>query len=234
MKMFIKKRDSMRAHQGLLTPEAAITLNKNKYDSVGTCKCFGSGMQYEVDCLGKTYVVDLNQKTCGCNRWDLTGIPCVHAICCIVKIRADVLDFVHPYYHKETFLKVYEGNVNPMPGEDQWEKTNNPPLEPPSLVVQPGRPKKLRRKETGEGSGAKKVDPNKQTRVRHGKNKCGNCHEIGHTRKSCKNPTKPPPLKEAPKTGGRPPSEDTLPIQPRKRKYTHRQVCINCSKLLLY
>jgi len=218
MKMFVNKRNKMKAHNGLLTPEAEQILNKNRFDSVGTCRCFGDGMQYEVDCLGKTYVVDLGMKSYGCNMWDLTGIPCAHAICCIVKNRFDVHDYVDPYYHKETFLKVYECNVNPMPGEDQWKKTDQPPLDPPKLVVQPGRPKKMRKKEPDEDKD-KKVP-----RAKFGKNKCGNCGEEGHIRRTCKNPPKPAePPREAIRKG-RPPKENTMAIQPQKRKYTKRKV----------
>ena len=212
MKMFINKRNKMRTHQGFLTPDAALKVNNNKFASVGTCTCVGDGMQYEVDCVGKTFVVDLNLRKCGCNMWELTGIPCPHAICCILKNRLDINDFVHEYYHKDTFMKVYQFSVMPMAGEDQWEKTDFPPLDPPLLIVQPGRPRKSRKKEQGEKS-------NKTTRVRHGQNKCGNCHEPGHTRMTCKNPCQPLPPKPAPKKRGRPAGGQTLPVNPNKRKY---------------
>ena len=77
--------------------------------------------------------------------WDLTGIPCPHTICCILKNRLEVNDSVDPFYHKETYLRVYELNVNVMPGEDQWVKTDYPPLDLPKLVIQPGRPKKKKK-----------------------------------------------------------------------------------------
>ena len=212
----------MAAQKGLLTPVAAEVLNKNKYDSVGTCRCFGDGNNYEVDCLGKTYVVDLGLRSCGCNMWELTGIPCSHAICCMMKNKFEAANYVHHYYHRTTFLKVYELSVNPMPGEDQWEKTDFPPLDPPKLVIQPGRPKKSRKREVGEAAKSKSNDPSKVSRVRHGPNRCGNCHELGHTRKSCKNSSQPPPSKPAAKKPGRPSSENTLPQNPKKRKYTKK------------
>ncbi|KAF5186757.1 Mudr family transposase [Thalictrum thalictroides] len=33
------------------------------------------------------WLVDLNTKTCECNQWQLTGIPCVHAVCIIATSR---------------------------------------------------------------------------------------------------------------------------------------------------
>ncbi|KAL6201483.1 hypothetical protein ACLB2K_025197 [Fragaria x ananassa] len=32
---------------------------------------------------GKQHAVDLGLHTCTCKRWQLSGIPCVHVICCI-------------------------------------------------------------------------------------------------------------------------------------------------------
>ena len=29
------------------------------------------------------FVVNLDKKTCACRRWDLSGVPCYHAISCI-------------------------------------------------------------------------------------------------------------------------------------------------------
>jgi len=135
MKMFIKKRNKMRRHQGLLTPEAQEKLNAIRVQSIYSCQCHGDGDLYEVDSAGKTFVVNLDLKRCGCNMWEITGIPCQHAICCILKRRLRVEDFVDPFYHKSTYMKAYELSVEPMPRQDHWEKTEQPALDPPKLVV---------------------------------------------------------------------------------------------------
>ncbi|XP_073220694.1 uncharacterized protein [Cicer arietinum] len=36
-----------------------------------------------------TYTVNLHTKTCACRKWDLTGIPCCHALVCIWHNKAD-------------------------------------------------------------------------------------------------------------------------------------------------
>lgn len=40
-----------------------------------------NGLVYKVE-LSKEhgYIVDLGKRTCACRRWELTGIPCAHAI----------------------------------------------------------------------------------------------------------------------------------------------------------
>ncbi|KAI9162240.1 hypothetical protein LWI28_025237 [Acer negundo] len=47
-------------------------------------------------------VVDLTAKTCNCNQWNLTGIPCMHAIITIYWRHEDPLSYVHDHYKKST------------------------------------------------------------------------------------------------------------------------------------
>ena len=218
MKMFISKRNKMRVHQGFLTPDAMEKLNEIKLQSLHNCQIVGDGDLYEVDSGGKTFVVNLQARSCGCNLWDITGLPCSHAVACILRRRLNLEEFVSPYFQKETYMRAYGLSVSVMPGQDQWETTNYPPLDPPKLVIQPGRPRKKRTKEAGEKSKPK------TSRVRFGKNKCGNCGEVGHTRKICKNPTVVQEAPTTPRTGGRPPRKTTRPTQIQKRTYTKRKV----------
>ncbi|XP_074313949.1 uncharacterized protein LOC141649151 [Silene latifolia] len=75
-------------------------------------------------------MVDLVAKTCTCRKWDLTGIPCSHAIAAIFKIHRQAEDYVHDMYKKEAYLKAYSGSISPCPGQRHWPKvdyTPNPP-----------------------------------------------------------------------------------------------------------
>lgn len=51
---------------------------------------------------GGQFMVDLRQKTCSCRRYDLSGLPCLHAICVISSRDIDPLDFVDPCYKKKS------------------------------------------------------------------------------------------------------------------------------------
>ncbi|KAH9608998.1 hypothetical protein KSS87_003080, partial [Heliosperma pusillum] len=79
-----------------------------------------------------------------------------------------------------------------------WEKTRLPEPLPPAERVMPGRPKsKKRRKEPGEDDGkGKGVKRAKKS------NKCSNCGELGHYKRTCKNPTVAPAQSKS--KGGRP------------------------------
>lgn len=85
---------------------------------------------------------DLNAQTCGCKRWDLTKIPCAHAICCLTLLEKESDDYVNPCYTKETYLKAYSGIIHPMNGQTMWEETKLLAIKPPAYYKRPGRAKK--------------------------------------------------------------------------------------------
>ena len=36
-------------------------------------------LKFKVRLLDDRYIVKLNEKSCSCRQWDLSGIPCIHA-----------------------------------------------------------------------------------------------------------------------------------------------------------
>lgn len=95
---------------------------------------------------GHEVVVDLNERTCACRKWQLTGIPCFHAIACIFFQKLDPMDFIHECYTREKYLQVYSHVIEPISGEPYWEHTEQEPPLPPLKRIAPGRPKKNREK----------------------------------------------------------------------------------------
>ena len=86
-------------------------------------------LQYDVDASSNTmaevsgnavsshfrHIVDLNAWTCTCRRWQVTGLPCFHALAFITSLpNSRIADFVHPYYHVEKFKLAYVGVVPPL------------------------------------------------------------------------------------------------------------------------
>ncbi|KAJ0263091.1 hypothetical protein HA466_0035150 [Hirschfeldia incana] len=53
---------------------------------------------YEVNEFDVGYIVDLVTHQCACRRWDLTGIPCKHAICVLDDNQDDAEKYVPDYY----------------------------------------------------------------------------------------------------------------------------------------
>jgi hypothetical protein len=120
------------------------------------------------------HVVNLEQKTCSCRAWQVTGQPCSHALAFIAKLSRHVkMDvFVHEYFSVERFKKAYGGKFNPMTSKDSWPHVDlGYKIKKPKLRRKPGRPRKFRIKAYDERGNSKKQRP------------CSECHKLGHTAK---------------------------------------------------
>ncbi|XP_057523892.1 uncharacterized protein LOC130803708 [Amaranthus tricolor] len=195
------KREGLSNFQGELMPAITKIIEKNAKEIYGLRVIPVDVYEFEVDDIEDCYVENLANRTCHCGSWDLIGIPCKHAVACIVLRKLDAKDFVHEAYLVETYRKTYSLKFYGMPGHKMWPTTTLAKPLPPPYRKMPGRPnKRKRKKEVGEGKGGKKaacaIKEFKQRR-------CGNCGEVGHYKKGCKNQPKPPPTKTKSK-GGRP------------------------------
>ncbi|BBH05957.1 hypothetical protein Prudu_017491 [Prunus dulcis] len=113
-------------------------------------------------------------------KWDLSGIPCPHALASIAKSEHSPLDFVHALYKRPAYDRAYEGYISPMPSQAYWRKTGHVPIKPPVYRIQPGRPKLSRNREADEiPKGATKLK-------RYGiVMTCRNCGQEGHNFAGC-------------------------------------------------
>ncbi|XP_074315128.1 uncharacterized protein LOC141651309 [Silene latifolia] len=114
--------------------------------------------EYEVTHKGAQKVVHLERRKCSCKNWELTGMPCPHAIVCIMDQREEVLDYVDEAYSKAMYTRCFEHAITAMPGYQDWEKVGQVAPLPPPFKRLPSRPKlKKRKREAGEeSSGATK------------------------------------------------------------------------------
>lgn len=133
---------------------------------------------------GHEIVCDLKNHTCACRKWQLTGIPCFHAIACIYFQKKNPLDYLHECYKKEWYLRVYSHILEPISGEEFWEEPQVTPILPPTVKVAPGRPKKKRDKKN-DGVQPRDADPTRLKRVST-KGKCKGCGQEGHNIRTCK------------------------------------------------
>ncbi|KAL6144067.1 hypothetical protein ACLB2K_054762 [Fragaria x ananassa] len=79
-------------------------------------------------------------------RWDLSGIPCKHAISSIYLKRENPDDYVSRCYLKTTYMSIYNNLIQLVNNMDLWSRGEDPPIQPPQYSRQPGRPKKTRDK----------------------------------------------------------------------------------------
>jgi hypothetical protein len=79
----------------------------------------------------KTYNVDMVSRSCDCKRWQLSGIPCHHAIACCRINRSNPENLVHSCYTIETYRRAYGFNLVPLRSRVHWEKMNAAVVHPP-------------------------------------------------------------------------------------------------------
>ncbi|KAL5581225.1 hypothetical protein UlMin_013667 [Ulmus minor] len=143
--------------------------------------CWGGDSSYEIFKHRQPITtVDLTSMTCSCRRWDLIGIPCMHAISAIYSIYEDPVKYVDGGYAKTTQRRIWKDVIHGIKNERYWTKTNQPPLLPPKQVKQIRRPKKLRIKPASEIP----ADARKFTRG-HRKYTCTKCKKQGHSFRTC-------------------------------------------------
>jgi hypothetical protein len=94
----------------------------------------------------REYNVDLKARTCDCNRWQLSGIPCHHAIACCRTMRKDPDQYVHSCYSIEAYKRAYAYKLVPPRARVFWEKQPGMQIHPPLYTKVMGRPKKNRKK----------------------------------------------------------------------------------------
>ncbi|XP_006360823.2 uncharacterized protein [Solanum tuberosum] len=168
MKRLYKKKEWINKYHGIICPKIEIFLNQIRLEAALFRSNFSGGPRVSVEGPGGPFIVDMQKKSCTCSRWDLTGLPCPHALVSIHGNSDKVEDFVNVYYKVETFKNVYSYFINPTNPEDHWpDVMNGGEVLPPKIVKKNiGRKPKLRRKEVEELEKQKKAEAQRQAERR--------------------------------------------------------------------
>ncbi|CAI9293941.1 unnamed protein product [Lactuca saligna] len=153
--------------------------------------------EFEVFKGNERYAIDLNQRACGCRSWQLTGIPCVHAISTILSLNLDVEAFVSNSYPKVSFLNRYEYKIHPLNDSCEW-----PHVEGLHSILPP-----LKRRLPGRPYVKGKRDQAERELSRHTRHtvsrvdiplRCTICHQTSHTKATCLSKPTPAPTTACP------------------------------------
>ncbi|GJR40330.1 mutator type transposase [Tanacetum coccineum] len=74
----------------------------------------------------------MEERTCSCRKWDLTGMPCKHAVGAIWNMIENELEpgilesWVYSSYWLETWEEMYRFKINPCNGPDLWPPSDIP------------------------------------------------------------------------------------------------------------
>ncbi|XP_042460517.1 uncharacterized protein LOC122044034 [Zingiber officinale] len=128
------------------------------------------------------HIVDISTNSCSCRQWDLTGIPCKHALCALWCKHEDVEAFVSHYYKTEAYKKYYSRSIMSINVPDLWpDCLFPPPLPPVNNKNKAGKPTKLRRREPDEPP----AKCHTKLKAPHRQNKCKRCGHLGHNQRAC-------------------------------------------------
>ncbi|XP_050216383.1 uncharacterized protein LOC126667453 [Mercurialis annua] len=126
-----KKRDAMRRLDSVFCPKPLKKLERGRQMSWFYKAVWSGGKTYQVFGFDGQFVVDKGEFTCSCRRWQLTGIPCHHAIAAMNENNEDPQKFMDDCYRISTYLDTYSHLLNPTNGKELWPKSNDPPVIPP-------------------------------------------------------------------------------------------------------
>jgi hypothetical protein len=113
-------------------------------------------------------------KTCSCNKWQLSGLPCGHAIAVAAKLNCtDCSHLACPYFTVNNLKATYTPVVYPVGPQQTWLSPGWPlmTVRPPLMSKGPGRKSKHKRiPSRGEGNSLQR---------------CSRCEQYGHSRNLC-------------------------------------------------
>ena len=180
MGRFQLNKETVLKFESELCTKVKKRLYKEKLGSGKWLACWAGHTKFEVKNGVNSFIVDLAEYKCSCRKWEITGIPCCHAISCIFFNREDAEKYVNDCYKVNAYKAYHEPMIEPINGQNMWQSTGLPFVQPPIKRRPPGRPKKSRVKEPDE--------PTRHTKLRRVgvSKKCKACGRLGHNKRSCK------------------------------------------------
>jgi len=137
---------------------------------------------FQVQIREYSHIVDIFAKTCDCRRWQLTGVPCCHAIACLRHERIQPESVLPDCCVVATFKKAYAFSIWPCRDKSEWAHVNGPTISPPVYEKKVGRPPKSRKKQPHEVQGKNGPKFSKHGVTIH----CRHCSEANHNSGGCK------------------------------------------------
>ncbi|TXG53428.1 hypothetical protein EZV62_022597 [Acer yangbiense] len=159
MRKFNERKEECLGWSSVLPQRVHAKILRHGRESRSLKMIAAGNMEYELLGASGGYVVKLKEYNCQCGSWQVSGIPYCHAMAAISHYygRAVVKDKVAEFVHS-SLTKRHTEHINPPP-----------------RTVQPGRPKKQRKRELDE---APKVG-------RFGTIICKDYNKAGHNKRPC-------------------------------------------------
>ncbi|XP_015934201.1 uncharacterized protein LOC107460358 [Arachis duranensis] len=187
MTSMAKNKLNLASHIGHLLSIQQSRLAKERYFSrYQTPIWFGDAAEVIFEVYGEPHnvLVDLGNHTCSCWSWQLSGLPCRQAIAAIVCLNEN---YVHAWLTMGSYNKTYEFHINPIKGEEMWDKSEYSHCLPSTRPKSHGRLKLYARKKDAHEVPVGGSQDRKSTKLKRQYDKftCGTCGDVGHTTRGC-------------------------------------------------
>ncbi|CAN6352238.1 unnamed protein product [Urochloa humidicola] len=180
MEKWYTRRTISRNIEGLILPHIMKKLKEQSFNL--DMDVFASSDEIAEVCVkgssGFKCVVNLQEKTCSCRKFQVSGIPCLHAIAFITKMCQPLANYVDSYYSVDKFRAAYENLIPALTDKSQWQQIDHEFMHPPLLKSTAGRRKNQRFKGCTENTGS--------TTRKKGQHRCDVCKGYGHRWYTCK------------------------------------------------
>ncbi|XP_061367241.1 uncharacterized protein LOC133310340 isoform X2 [Gastrolobium bilobum] len=173
MELIVARRAESDQWLSRLTPSMEEKLKRENQKTHSLQVLLSGSSTYEVR-GDTTEVVDIDCWECSCKVWQLTGVPCCHAIAVIVGIGRSVYDYCSRYVTTESYRLTYSEFVQPIPNLDVSASKDSQfvvTVTPPPTRRPPGRPTTKRY--------VSQDIVKRQLR-------CSQCKGLGHNKSTCK------------------------------------------------
>ncbi|KAM7487979.1 hypothetical protein LguiB_025463 [Lonicera macranthoides] len=173
MELFYTRRINSDHWVTKLTPSMEEKLENEASKARSLRVLLAQGSTFEV--RGESSeVVDIDHWDCSCKGWQLTGLPCCHAIAVFECLGQSPYDYCSRYFTVESYRLTYAESIQPVPNVEKPLENETTPtsitVTPPPTKRTPGRPK---------------MKHNGTVEVIKRQLQCSKCKGLGHNKKTC-------------------------------------------------
>ncbi|XP_058102768.1 uncharacterized protein LOC131246545 [Magnolia sinica] len=179
MEMIYARREASSTWSTILTPSMEQRLELEIHNSHSLSVLFSSGSVFEVR-DDSVNIVDIETRDCTCQRWKMSGLPCIHAAAVFDRMGRNTYDYCSRYFMVDCYRLTYSESIHPIPdiGNPVSEDSNTELIVRPPRSHRPHRPRGRPKSKQTE-----LFDPRKRRRLYVN---CTRCGQSGHSRKNCR------------------------------------------------
>ncbi|KAF6142140.1 hypothetical protein GIB67_037058, partial [Kingdonia uniflora] len=69
---------------------------------------------------GQRWKLNLNRHECQCKEWQVTGLPCAHAVSALIPMRHPWIDYCSEYHRVSAYLATYKDPIHAVDDSSEW------------------------------------------------------------------------------------------------------------------